>query len=168
MAKCNSVRQFIFSSQWSLILMPDRTGHPRLMSAVRKLGMRTGKSNQAKTLLLECQVSNQGLVVDGWRDWSHYYRVLVSVHTQPSGLMNFICPQGARAPKIGWIGPKKLEKNFHTHPFTWFTQQKPLSRRVLLENGYIYDSFHLRNNTFPDARISGRWNGVLSAKAVER
>lgn len=36
--------------------MPDRTGHPRLMSAVRKLGMRTGKSNRAKTLLLECQV----------------------------------------------------------------------------------------------------------------
>ena len=43
--------------------MPDRTGHPRLMSAVRKLGMRTGKSNHTKTLLLECQVSNQGLVV---------------------------------------------------------------------------------------------------------
>ena len=115
--------------------MSDRTGHPRLMSAVRKLGMRTGKSNQTKTVLLECQVR---ICYWFWRDWSHFYRVLASAYTQPSGLMNFIYLQGARAPKIGWIGPKKLEKNFHIRPFTWFTQQKKLSRKVLLGNGYTF------------------------------
>ena len=64
--------------------MPNRTGHPRLMSAVRKLGMRTGKSNQAKTLLLECQV-RIGCRGRG-RYWSHFlHRVLVSVYTRHSG-----------------------------------------------------------------------------------
>ena len=63
--------------------MPDRTGHPRLMSAVRKLGMRTGKLNQAKTLLLECQV--RLVVVDVDVIGLNFYRVLVSVYTQLSG-----------------------------------------------------------------------------------
>lgn len=34
-----------------------RTGHPRLMAAIRKLRMRTGKAKDAKELVLECQVS---------------------------------------------------------------------------------------------------------------
>ena len=34
------------------------------MAAVRKLGMRTGNSKQAKTLFLECQVRGQGSVVN--------------------------------------------------------------------------------------------------------
>ena len=63
--------------------MPDRTGHPRLMSAVRKLGMRTGKLNQAKTLLLECQV--RLVVVDVDVIGLNFYRVPVSVYTQLSG-----------------------------------------------------------------------------------
>jgi len=48
-----------------------QTGHPRLMSAVRKLGMRTGKSNQAKTLLLECQGSSIGIYTTQWLNEFH-------------------------------------------------------------------------------------------------
>jgi tyrosyl-DNA phosphodiesterase-1 len=44
--------------------MPVRAGPPRLMSAVQELGMRTSKSNQAKTHLLECQVRIVVVVVD--------------------------------------------------------------------------------------------------------
>lgn len=38
-------------------MIRHRTGHPRLMSVVRKLGMRTGSSRSAKNVVLECQVS---------------------------------------------------------------------------------------------------------------
>ncbi|KAF8800390.1 phospholipase D/nuclease [Phlegmacium glaucopus] len=48
-----------------------QTGHPRLMAAVRKLGMRTGTSKQAKPLLLECQGSSLGIYTTQWINEFH-------------------------------------------------------------------------------------------------
>ncbi|KJA22168.1 hypothetical protein HYPSUDRAFT_41333 [Hypholoma sublateritium FD-334 SS-4] len=43
-----------------------QTGHPRLMSVVRKIGMRTGEGSRAKNLILECQGSSMGVYTTQW------------------------------------------------------------------------------------------------------
>jgi len=48
------------------------TGHPRLMAAVRKLGLRTGKSKQRKDLMLECQGSSLGIYTTQWLNEFHW------------------------------------------------------------------------------------------------
>ncbi|KAF8961659.1 tyrosyl-DNA phosphodiesterase-domain-containing protein [Flammula alnicola] len=49
-----------------------QTGHPRLMSAVRKLGMRTGAGKRAKDLVLECQGSSLGIYTTQWLNEFHW------------------------------------------------------------------------------------------------
>jgi len=48
-----------------------QTGHPRLMSVVRKLGMRTGTTKSAKDLVLECQGSSLGTYTTYWLNEFH-------------------------------------------------------------------------------------------------
>ncbi|KAF8154246.1 tyrosyl-DNA phosphodiesterase-domain-containing protein [Crassisporium funariophilum] len=47
-------------------------GHPRLMTAVRKLGMRTGQSKKSKVLMLECQGSSLGVYTTQWLNEFHW------------------------------------------------------------------------------------------------
>ncbi|KAF8900465.1 tyrosyl-DNA phosphodiesterase-domain-containing protein [Gymnopilus junonius] len=49
-----------------------RNGHPRLMSVVRKMGMRTGNAKAAKDLVLECQGSSIGLYSTQWLNEFHW------------------------------------------------------------------------------------------------
>ncbi|KAF4611889.1 hypothetical protein D9613_003755 [Agrocybe pediades] len=49
-----------------------QTGHPRLLAAVRKMGMRTGRSQSAKDVVLECQGSSLGLYTTQWLNEFHY------------------------------------------------------------------------------------------------
>ncbi|TFK73058.1 phospholipase D/nuclease [Pluteus cervinus] len=49
-----------------------RTGHPRLMKAVRSIGMRTGKTPSAKPLILECQGSSLGAYTTQWMNEFHW------------------------------------------------------------------------------------------------
>ncbi|KAF6750434.1 tyrosyl-DNA phosphodiesterase-domain-containing protein [Ephemerocybe angulata] len=49
-----------------------KTGHPALMMAVRKMGMRTGKGPRAKTLTLECQGSSLGNYTTQWLNEFHW------------------------------------------------------------------------------------------------
>ncbi|KAF9480645.1 phospholipase D/nuclease [Pholiota conissans] len=49
-----------------------QTGHPRLMSVVRKLGMRTGEGSHAKDLILECQGSSIGIYTTQWFNEFHW------------------------------------------------------------------------------------------------
>ncbi|KAF8182897.1 tyrosyl-DNA phosphodiesterase-domain-containing protein [Pholiota molesta] len=49
-----------------------QTGHPRLMSVVRKLGMRTGEGRRAKDLILECQGSSIGIYTTQWMNEFHW------------------------------------------------------------------------------------------------
>ncbi|KAH6912166.1 hypothetical protein BKA70DRAFT_1145523 [Coprinopsis sp. MPI-PUGE-AT-0042] len=49
-----------------------KAGHPRLMIAVRKLGLRTMKGTKAKTLTLECQGSSLGNYTTQWLNEFHW------------------------------------------------------------------------------------------------
>ncbi|KDR78204.1 hypothetical protein GALMADRAFT_245252 [Galerina marginata CBS 339.88] len=49
-----------------------QTGHPRLMSVVRKLGMRTGTAKSAKEVVLECQGSSLGSYTTQWLNEFHW------------------------------------------------------------------------------------------------
>ncbi|EDR09713.1 uncharacterized protein LACBIDRAFT_319104 [Laccaria bicolor S238N-H82] len=48
-----------------------KTGHPRLMMAVREMAMRTGKG-KAKELILECQGSSLGIYTTQWMNEFHW------------------------------------------------------------------------------------------------
>ncbi|KAL0952281.1 hypothetical protein HGRIS_006571 [Hohenbuehelia grisea] len=55
---------------WTQVLY---TGHPRLMKAVRNMGLRTGKTLGSKQLTLECQGSSIGVYTTQWMNefyWS--------------------------------------------------------------------------------------------------
>ncbi|KAF8637115.1 hypothetical protein AX17_003019 [Amanita inopinata Kibby_2008] len=49
-----------------------RTGHPRLMMAVRNMGLRTGNGRTAKDLVLECQGSSLGYYTTQWMNEFHW------------------------------------------------------------------------------------------------
>ncbi|TFK18940.1 phospholipase D/nuclease [Coprinopsis marcescibilis] len=49
-----------------------KSGHPRLMAAVRKMSLRTGKGLKAKTLVLECQGSSLGNFTTQWLNEFHW------------------------------------------------------------------------------------------------
>ncbi|TFK36150.1 tyrosyl-DNA phosphodiesterase-domain-containing protein [Crucibulum laeve] len=49
-----------------------KTGHPRLMMVVRKLGLRTGKGVSKKQVVLECQGSSIGIYTTQWMNEFHY------------------------------------------------------------------------------------------------
>ncbi|KAF8991300.1 phospholipase D nuclease [Cyathus striatus] len=49
-----------------------RAGHPRLMMAIRKMGMRTGAGKSKKDLVLECQGSSLGNFTTQWLNEFHY------------------------------------------------------------------------------------------------
>ncbi|KAG6331157.1 hypothetical protein ID866_7933 [Astraeus odoratus] len=49
-----------------------RSGHTRLMKAVRELGLRTGKGKAARDLLVECQGSSIGTYSTQWLNEFHY------------------------------------------------------------------------------------------------
>ncbi|KAF8547998.1 phospholipase D/nuclease [Imleria badia] len=49
-----------------------QTGHPRLMKAVRDLGLRTGKGKAARELVLECQGSSIGTYSTQWLNEFHW------------------------------------------------------------------------------------------------
>ncbi|KAJ3502585.1 hypothetical protein NLJ89_g8817 [Agrocybe chaxingu] len=49
-----------------------QSGHPRLMSVIRKIGMRTGTAKTAKNLILECQGSSLGFYTTQWLNEFHW------------------------------------------------------------------------------------------------
>ncbi|KAF5314322.1 hypothetical protein D9619_011921 [Psilocybe cf. subviscida] len=49
-----------------------QTGHPRLMTVVRKMGMRTGTDAKSKKLVLECQGSSIGTYTTQWMNEFHW------------------------------------------------------------------------------------------------
>ncbi|KNZ71939.1 hypothetical protein J132_05214 [Termitomyces sp. J132] len=49
-----------------------KTGHPRLMQAVRKMGLRTGKGRSSKDIALECQGSSIGVYTTQWFNEFHW------------------------------------------------------------------------------------------------
>ncbi|KAF9449699.1 phospholipase D/nuclease [Macrolepiota fuliginosa MF-IS2] len=49
-----------------------KTGHPRLMMAVRKMGLRTGKGPRNDNLIIECQGSSLGSYTTQWMNEFHW------------------------------------------------------------------------------------------------
>ncbi|KAG5650353.1 hypothetical protein H0H81_012545 [Sphagnurus paluster] len=49
-----------------------KAGHPRLMNAVRNMGMRTGKGRGSKNILIECQGSSLGNYTTQWLNEFHW------------------------------------------------------------------------------------------------
>ncbi|KAF9529923.1 tyrosyl-DNA phosphodiesterase-domain-containing protein [Crepidotus variabilis] len=49
-----------------------QTGHPRLMTIVRKIGMKTGQAKGAKDVVLECQGSSLGTYTTQWLNEFHW------------------------------------------------------------------------------------------------
>lgn len=71
MAECHKVGSTIPYTRWIDQNDGSRTGHPRLMMAVRKMGLRTGKGARKDNLIIECQVSRRPFTADRER-FIHY------------------------------------------------------------------------------------------------
>ena len=147
--------------------MPNRTGHPRLMSAVRKLGMRTGKSNQAKTLLLECQV-RIGCRGRG-RYWSHFFTQGSSVGIYTTQWLNEFHLSARGESAEDWLDrPKKTREKLPYPPIRLIYPTKTTVQESALGERVYFVSFFKKIMSFLMHEFPGRWNNVLSAKAVER
>ena len=127
------------------------------MSVVRKLGMRTGKSQGAKDLVIECQVCKPSSP-PRQNSLRLFGRDLAWVPIRRNGLMNSTGPPGARARKTGLINKRNRERNSRFHLSRLSFPLGPLCRRVLRESRF---ATKLASDSFSDpvngSRAAGQY-----------